>query len=220
MLLGYHLFWTTGFHIVGTPEQAERFQELVVRNNYYVSGAVNPRDYDLKITDDGDNIVYNGFKHFNTGGTVSDLVVLEGALEGSGDHIFVVVNAIIAYNTYRFIFTPRPRFSETRTPHNPPPLPPSRPRLPLIPLHPPRRKMRVRRGRSVTERTAGRVARAVEGEADIGDARGVLCVCEDMGCGFGGVGCEGCEVGCSSFFFFDCAELSGLIGLIKFMFIE
>lgn len=52
------------------------------------AGAVNPRDSDLKISSDGDHIVFNGFKNFNTGGVVSDLTVLEGALDGSEAHIF------------------------------------------------------------------------------------------------------------------------------------
>ena len=54
-------------------------------------GAVNPRDSDLKISSDGDNIVFNGFKNFNTGGVISDLTVLEGVLEGTSDHIFTIV---------------------------------------------------------------------------------------------------------------------------------
>lgn len=53
-----------------------------------LTGAVNPRDSDLKIVSDGDHIVFTGFKNFNTGGVVSDLTVLEGALEGSDAHIF------------------------------------------------------------------------------------------------------------------------------------
>jgi alkylation response protein AidB-like acyl-CoA dehydrogenase len=55
------------------------------------TGAVNPRDNDLKITDAGDHIVFNGAKHFNTGGAVSDLTVLEGVLEGTGNHIFAFI---------------------------------------------------------------------------------------------------------------------------------
>lgn len=88
MLLGYHLLWSTTANIVGSPEQAERFQKLIIENNYFIGGAVNPRDSDLKITSDGDRLVFNGFKHFNTGGVISDLTVLEGVYEGSGDHIF------------------------------------------------------------------------------------------------------------------------------------
>lgn len=91
MLLGYHTLWTTTANVVGTPEQAERIQELTITNNYFVGGAVNPRDNDLKITSDGDNIIFNGFKNFNTGGVISDLTVLEGILEGTEDHIFAFV---------------------------------------------------------------------------------------------------------------------------------
>lgn len=49
---------------------------------------MNPRDSDLQITSDGDHIIFNGFKNFNTGGVVSDLTVLEGVLEDTTDHIF------------------------------------------------------------------------------------------------------------------------------------
>lgn len=41
--------------------------------------------------DDGDQLIFNGAKHFNTGGVVSDLTVLEGILEGNGGHIFAIV---------------------------------------------------------------------------------------------------------------------------------
>lgn len=90
MLLGYHLLWSTTANVVGSAEQADRFQDLIISNNYFVGGAVNPRDNDLKITSDGENIVFNGFKFFNTGGVVSDLTVLEGAFEDS-NHIFAIV---------------------------------------------------------------------------------------------------------------------------------
>ena len=57
-------------------------------NSANSSGAVNPRDSDLSIVSDGDHIVFNGFKNFNTGGVVSDLTVLEGVYQGTDHHIF------------------------------------------------------------------------------------------------------------------------------------
>ena len=78
MLLGYHLLWSWTANVVGTDEQKDRTQKLIIENNYFVGGAVNPRDDDQKITNDGNDIVFSGFKHFNTGGVVSDLTVLEG----------------------------------------------------------------------------------------------------------------------------------------------
>ncbi|RHZ61467.1 thermophilic desulfurizing enzyme family protein [Aspergillus thermomutatus] len=93
MLLGYHLLWSTTANVVGTAEQADRLQELIITNNLFVGGAVNPRDNDLRITADGDSIIFNGFKHFNTGGVVSDLTVLEGVLDGTQDHIFAIVES-------------------------------------------------------------------------------------------------------------------------------
>ncbi|KAL4805385.1 acyl-CoA dehydrogenase/oxidase [Aspergillus unguis] len=91
MLLGYHLLWSTTANVVGTPEQIERTHELIITNNYFVGGAVNPRDSDLQITADGEHLVFNGAKHFNTGGVVSDLTVLEGVLQGTESHIFAIV---------------------------------------------------------------------------------------------------------------------------------
>jgi len=91
MLLGYHLLWSTTANVVGSPEQADRIQKLIISNNYFVGGAVNPRDNDLKITGDGENLTFNGFKNFNTGGVVSDLTVLEGVYDGTENHIFALV---------------------------------------------------------------------------------------------------------------------------------
>ena len=80
MLLGYHLLWSRTSSVVGTDEQNDRIQRLIIGDNLFVGGAVNPRDKDQVITHDGNHIVFNGFKHFNTSGIVSDLTVLEGVL--------------------------------------------------------------------------------------------------------------------------------------------
>ncbi|KAF2630713.1 hypothetical protein BU25DRAFT_245848 [Macroventuria anomochaeta] len=52
--------------------------KLIIENNYFIGGTVNPRDNDLKITTEGYKLVFNGFKHFNTGDVISNLTVLEG----------------------------------------------------------------------------------------------------------------------------------------------
>ena len=38
MLLGYHLLWSTIGNVVGTEEQKQRFQKLIIENNYFVGG--------------------------------------------------------------------------------------------------------------------------------------------------------------------------------------
>ena len=91
MLLGYHLLWSTTANVVGTDEQKYRIQKLILDNDWFVGGAVNPRNTDLKITSDGEEIVFNGLKNFNTGGVISDATILEGVLEGTEDHIFTIV---------------------------------------------------------------------------------------------------------------------------------
>jgi hypothetical protein len=59
MLLGYHLLWSWTAHVVGTNEQRDRWQEEITKNKHFIGGAVNPRDNDLRITSDGDHIVFN-----------------------------------------------------------------------------------------------------------------------------------------------------------------
>ncbi|KQY58415.1 monooxygenase [Aeromicrobium sp. Root495] len=90
-LIGYHYLWAWAVRLVGTPEQVAAVEELYTTQNLFFGGAVNPRDHDLSIRDEGDEIVYNGRKSFSTGSKVSDLTVLEGILEGTDQHIFAIV---------------------------------------------------------------------------------------------------------------------------------
>nr|WP_211896422.1 acyl-CoA dehydrogenase family protein [Saccharopolyspora erythraea] len=90
-LLGYHYLWAWAVRLVGTPEQIAAVEELYTTNDHFFGGAVNPRDHDLVITDEGDDLVYNGRKSFSTGSKVSDLTVLEGVIEGTDKHVFAIV---------------------------------------------------------------------------------------------------------------------------------
>lgn len=90
-LLGYHYLWAWAARLVATDAQVAAVEELYTTGNLFFGGAVNPRDSDLTITEDGDEIVYNGHKSFSTGSRVSDLTVLEGVLKGTEDHIFAIV---------------------------------------------------------------------------------------------------------------------------------
>ena len=90
-LLGYHLLWFWAARLVGTPEQIEAVEADATKNKWFFGGAVNPRDNDVAVTDEGDTIVFDGSKTFSTGSRVSDVTVLEGALEGSTDHVFAIV---------------------------------------------------------------------------------------------------------------------------------
>lgn len=90
-LIGYHYLWAWAVRLVGTPEQIAAVEELYTTQNLFFGGAVNPRDNDLTITEDGDELVYNGRKSFSTGSKISDLTVLEGVLQGTEKHIFAIV---------------------------------------------------------------------------------------------------------------------------------
>ena len=94
-LLGYHYLWFWAARLVGTPEQITAVETEATRNQWFFGGAVNPRDNDVVIRDEGDHIVYNGRKSFSTGSKVSDVTVLEGVLDRAGDdpgtHVFAIV---------------------------------------------------------------------------------------------------------------------------------
>lgn len=90
-VLGYHYLWAWAARLVGTDEQIAAVEELYTSNNFVFGGAVNPRDSDLTIREEGGELVYSGHKSFSTGGQISDLTVLEGVLEGTETHIFAIV---------------------------------------------------------------------------------------------------------------------------------
>lgn len=90
-LLGYHLLWAWAVRLVGTEAQITAVEALYTANRLFFGGAVNPRDHDLTITEDGDELVFSGRKTFSTGSNVSDLTVLEGVLDGTEKHIFAIV---------------------------------------------------------------------------------------------------------------------------------
>ncbi|ODU02722.1 MAG: monooxygenase [Pseudonocardia sp. SCN 72-86] len=90
-LLGYHYLWNWAARLVGTPEQIEAVEADAARNRWFFGGAVNPRDTDVRVRDEGDHIVFNGRKSFSTGSKVSDVTVLEGVLDGTDTHIFAIV---------------------------------------------------------------------------------------------------------------------------------
>ncbi|GAA4119358.1 monooxygenase [Nocardioides fonticola] len=90
-LLGYHYVWAWAARLVGTPEQIAAVEQAAGENQWFFGGAVNPRDADLTIRVEGDELVYSGRKSFSTGGRVSDVTVLEGVIEGTDTHVFAIV---------------------------------------------------------------------------------------------------------------------------------
>lgn len=90
-LLGYHYLWNWAARLVGTPEQITHVETEAARHRWFFGGAVNPRDADVVIRDEGEYLVFNGLKSFSTGSKVSDVTVLEGVLEGTDTHVFAIV---------------------------------------------------------------------------------------------------------------------------------
>uniref|UniRef100_A0AAU3H0T4 Acyl-CoA dehydrogenase family protein n=1 Tax=Streptomyces sp. NBC_01401 TaxID=2903854 RepID=A0AAU3H0T4_9ACTN len=90
-LLGYHYLWNWAARLVGTREQWEHVEAEAARNQWFFGGAVNPRDNDVTVTEDGDDLLFTGRKTFSTGSRVSDVTVLEGVLEGTDKHVFAIV---------------------------------------------------------------------------------------------------------------------------------
>ncbi|AOP48705.1 acyl-CoA dehydrogenase family protein [Streptomyces lydicus] len=90
-LLGYHYLWNWAARLVGTREQWEQVEAEAARQRWFFGGAVNPRDKDVVVRDEGETLVFSGRKSFSTGSRVSDVTVLEGVLERTDDHVFAVV---------------------------------------------------------------------------------------------------------------------------------
>ncbi len=90
-LIGYHYLWFWAARLVATPEQVAAVEEQATRERWFFGGAVNPRDNDVVVTDEGDEIVFTGRKSFSTGSKVSDVTVLEGVLENTDKHVFAIV---------------------------------------------------------------------------------------------------------------------------------
>ncbi|KAI8712644.1 hypothetical protein NCS52_01363000 [Fusarium sp. LHS14.1] len=92
-LIGNHYSWFRSSQILGTPLQARRWLREFTEGNYYLGGAVNPRNADMIARDEGDSLVFNGDKFFSTGGVISDVTVLEGGLEDEAKtHVFAYVS--------------------------------------------------------------------------------------------------------------------------------
>ncbi|CAM3303850.1 acyl-CoA dehydrogenase family protein [Kibdelosporangium persicum] len=90
-LLGYHYMWNWVPAAIGTPEQTARLEAESARGNWIMAGAVNARDKDVVVRDEGDHLVFNGKKTFSTGVKVSDRTVIEGVLEGTDTHVVAIV---------------------------------------------------------------------------------------------------------------------------------
>lgn len=59
-VLGYHYLWAWAARLVATDDQIAAVEELYTSNNLVFGGAVNPRDSDLTIREDGDELVFSG----------------------------------------------------------------------------------------------------------------------------------------------------------------
>ncbi|KAL5335600.1 acyl-CoA dehydrogenase/oxidase [Aspergillus crustosus] len=95
-LLGNHYSWFWSSQILGMERQAERWLREFTEGNFYLGGAVNPRNADMMaVEDEKENeldLMFNGDKLFSTGGVISDItvLVLEGVLK-DGTHVFAYV---------------------------------------------------------------------------------------------------------------------------------
>lgn len=90
-LIGYHYLWFWAVRLVGTPEQIAAVEQQATEEQWFFGGAVNPRDADLVITEEGGELVFRGEKSFSTGGRISDVTVLEGVIAGTDKHVFAIV---------------------------------------------------------------------------------------------------------------------------------
>ncbi|MFT3899375.1 MAG: acyl-CoA dehydrogenase family protein [Gordonia sp. (in: high G+C Gram-positive bacteria)] len=92
-ILGWHYAYFWLFRSFGTPEQRVRWEREVTEDRLLLAGIANFRDDPIGARNEGDHLVLNGGKQFNTGLPVSDRVVIGIAIEGTEDVFFVLANS-------------------------------------------------------------------------------------------------------------------------------
>ena len=92
-ILGWHYAYFWLFRSFGTPEQQERWEREVTENRLLLAGIANFRDDPVEATDQGDHLILNGGKQFNTGLPVADRLVIGVAIAGTSDVFFVLADA-------------------------------------------------------------------------------------------------------------------------------
>ncbi|MCX5043501.1 acyl-CoA dehydrogenase family protein [Aldersonia sp. NBC_00410] len=91
-ILGWHYAYFWLFRSFGTPEQQLRWEREVTEGRLLLAGIANFRDDPIGAVDEGDRLVLNGGKQFNTGLPVSDRIVIGVALAGTTDVFFVLAD--------------------------------------------------------------------------------------------------------------------------------
>jgi alkylation response protein AidB-like acyl-CoA dehydrogenase len=92
-ILGWHYAYFWLFRSFGTPAQRERWEAEVTRERQLISGIANFRDKPIGAVDEGDTLLLNGGKQFNTGLPVSDRVFIGTALNGTDNVFFLYVDS-------------------------------------------------------------------------------------------------------------------------------
>lgn len=99
-VLGWHYAYFWLFRSFGTDEQRAEWEADVTASRYLISGIANFRDRPVGAVDQGDSLLLNGGKQFNTGLPVSDRVFIGSAIEGTEDVFFVYTSSQVPEVTY------------------------------------------------------------------------------------------------------------------------
>jgi alkylation response protein AidB-like acyl-CoA dehydrogenase len=92
-ILGWHYAYFWLFRAFGTDEQRAQWEADATANRYLISGIANFRDRPVGAVDEGETLLLNGGKQFNTGLPVSDRVFIGTALDGTEDVFFVYTDS-------------------------------------------------------------------------------------------------------------------------------
>lgn len=92
-ILGWHYDYFWLFRSFGTQTQRERWEAEVTRERQLIAGIANFRDKPVCAVDEGETLLLNGGKQFNTGLPVSDRIFIGTELEGTDSVFFVYVDS-------------------------------------------------------------------------------------------------------------------------------
>jgi alkylation response protein AidB-like acyl-CoA dehydrogenase len=88
---GMHHVLLATCQLFGSPQQARRFLEGTVENNWFWANALNPLDRRLALVTTGSRRVLRGQKSFTTGSIDSDMLIIGANEDGTGKLVVVAV---------------------------------------------------------------------------------------------------------------------------------
>lgn len=85
--LAHHYVWVWLAEFIGTAEKIDHIGKVAIRGTWFFGGAETPNQSTLRITDVGQDMIFNGVISPTVGNNISDITILEGRLDRTNQRI-------------------------------------------------------------------------------------------------------------------------------------